>query len=448
MYSNSAQSTAIDGPGPRMRLFGYSMYDFANSAFATTIGAVLYNEYYAREIAADVTLLGRPVPGATLWTGWVSLCMILVVLVSPLLGVLADRRGRRIHWLAGFWLPGVIFTAMLYFPERGDWVSGGVIFLLAYFAFSATAIFYNALLPEVAPPEKLGRVSGIAWGIGYLGGALMLVLNLIMLQKPELLGFAPGSLRMQDCFASVALWWFVFTLPTLWIFRNVDRRAISPTLPFGSEVRRSLDQVRTTFRQMLRQPNLRRYFIAYLLYNDGVQTVVTMASIFGSAVLGMKPPQLILYFLLIQGTAFVGSIVLGWLADRIGHRPTLLIAVAAWTILTLWAAGVGIFGNALLEYWILGGIAGLFLGGIQSCSRSMIVAWIPAHRETEFFGFFSIMTRVASVFGPLLYGGLLWATGSLRWAIVSVTLFFIAGGSMLARVRVEAIPSERADLER
>ncbi len=448
VQSENAQPTAIDRPGPRMRLFGYSMYDFANSAFATTILAVLYNQYYAREIGAEVTLFGRPVPGATLWTGWISLSMILVVFASPLLGALADRRGRRIHWLAGFWLPGVIFTAMLYFPERGDWLWGGVLFLLAYFAFSATAIFYNALLPEVAPPEKLGRVSGIAWGIGYLGGALLPVLNLIMLQKPELLGFASGSLRIQDCFLSVAIWWFLFTLPTLWVFRNVDRRATSPALPFGSEVRHSLAQARATLRRLLRQRNLRRFFIAYLLYNDGVQTVVTMASIFGSAELGMEPPQLILFFLLIQATAFVGSIVLGWLADRIGHRPTLMIAVVAWTILTLWAAGVGVFGNALREYWILGGIAGLFLGGIQSCSRSMIVSWIPSHRESEFFGFFSIMTRVASVFGPLLYGALLWGTGSLRWAIVAVTLFFIAGGAMLARVRVESIPSERADLGR
>jgi UMF1 family MFS transporter len=446
---HDGRDTAVpDLPGFKLRLFGYSMYDFANSAFATTILAVLYNQYYAREIAAEVTVFGRSVPGATLWTGWISLCMILVVLASPLLGVLADRRGRRIRWLAGFWLPGVFFTALLYFPERGDWISGGLLFLLAYFAFSATAIFYNALLPDVAPPETLGRVSGIAWGIGYLGGALLLVLNLIMLQKPQLLGFPSGTFRIQDCFASVALWWFVFTLPTLWIFRNADRRSIAPSLPFGSDLRASLTQVRVTLRQLAAQPNLRRYFIAYLLYNDGVQTVVTMASIFGSAALGMQPPQLILFFLLIQGTAFLGSIALGWLADRMGHRPTLLLSVAAWTMLTLWAAAVGIFGNALREYWILGGIAGLFLGGIQSCSRSMIVSWIPEDRESEFFGFFSIMTRVASVFGPLLYGMLLWATGSLRWAIVAVTLFFIAGGAMLMRVRVEAIPGERERLSR
>src|SRR5690606_210820 len=263
-----ARTAATEQPGNNPRLFGYSMYDFANSAFATTILAVLYNQYYAREVAADVTLFGRPVPGATLWTGWVSLCMILVVLASPLLGVMADRRGSRIRWLAGFWLPGGVFTALLYFPERGDWISGGLLFLIAYFAFSATAIFYNALLPDVAPPEKLGRVSGLAWGIGYLGGALLLVLNLLMLQKPELLGFPNATFRIQDCFASVALWWFVFTLPTLWIFRNVDRRSIAPSLPFGSDLRAALGQVRATLRQLVAQTNLRRYFIAYLLYND------------------------------------------------------------------------------------------------------------------------------------------------------------------------------------
>ncbi|MEZ4654427.1 MAG: MFS transporter [Candidatus Eisenbacteria bacterium] len=436
-------------PGFRARLFGYSMYDFANSAFATTILAVLYNQYYAREIAADVRLWGHPVPGATLWSAWVSACMIVVVAAAPFLGVLADRRGRRIRWLAGFWIPGVICTALLYFPERGDWLWGGAIFALAYFAFSATAIFYNALLPEVAPPAQLGRVSGIAWGIGYLGGALLLVVNLLMLQKPAWLGFPAGSLRIQDCFASVAVWWFVFTLPTLWIFRYEGRQAGAGTADsLIRETRESLAQVRRTFGHLVRQANLRRFFVAYLLYNDGVQTVVTMASIFGSAELGMEPGQLVLYFLLIQGTAFVGSIALGWLADRIGHRETLITAVVAWAILTSWAAGVGIFGNALREYWILGGIAGLFLGGIQSCSRSMIASWIPPRRESEFFGFFSIMTRVASIFGPLLYGGLLWATGSLRWAILAVTAFFIAGGIVLYGVRTDRIPDERADLAR
>jgi UMF1 family MFS transporter len=206
--------------------------------------------------------------------------------------------------------------------------------------------------------------------------------------------------------------------------------------------------VRVTFRRLVAQPNLRRYFLAYLLYNDGVQTVVTMASIFGAQELGMPEGQLIAFFLLIQVTALLGSIALGAVADRVGHRPALLLAVGAWALLTIWAAGVGVLGNALREYWVLGGIAGLFLGGVQACSRSMLAAWVPPGGASEFFGFFAIATRVASIFGPLLYGGLLWATGSLRWAILAVTAFFVAGGWMLIRVRPESIAAEREALSR
>jgi UMF1 family MFS transporter len=376
-----------------------------------------------------------------------SISMAVVAAVAPFLGVLADRRGSRIVSLAACWIPGVGLTFALAGVGPGDWLGGGLVFIAAYACFAAASIFYNALLPELGPPERLGRLSGIAWGVGYVGGALLLVVNLIMLRKPALLGFADGRFTVRDCFASAAWWWLLFTLPLLWVFRyeaRLSRRGDGPG--FRAEAGEVLRQVRRTTRRIARTPNLRRFFLAYLLYNDGVQTVVTMASIFGAQALGMPPEQLIAFFLLIQVTAFAGSMVLGALADRAGHKPVLLVATAAWAAFTFWAAAIGIFGNAVREYWILGGAAGLFLGGIQSCSRSMIAGWIPAGRESEFFGFFSIMSRVASIFGPLLYGGLVLATGSLRRAILSVTVFFLAGGILLAGVRPGRIEEEREGL--
>lgn len=442
----ATSSAAID----RGRLLGYSSYDFAESAFATTILAVLFNQYFARVVAGGATgvlIAGKTIPGTTLWSWTVSLSMICVVLSGPFLGALADRSAGRLRFLVGFWLPGCVLTALLATVGEGDWIVGGLLFGLSYYAFSAASIFYNALLPEVGPAATLGRASGIAWGIGYVGGALLLVLNLLMLEAPTRLGFAEGTFTIQDCFLSVAVWWFLFALPLLWVFRyearRPARRSSIRTLLAGSfaETRRTAGAIR-------RQRNLLRFLLAYLIYNDGVQTVVAMASIFGAEELGMEASALIAYFLLIQATGFLGSLLFGPIADRWGHRRVLLLQVVAWALLTTWGFAVGIFGHALREFWVLGGIAGLFLGGIQTCSRSLTAKWIPEGRESELFGFFSIMTRLAAVFGPLVFGGLVLATGSLRWAILSVTTFFVVGGAILATVREEAIDEERDQLAR
>lgn len=440
-------------PSPRLRLIAFSLYDFADSAFATSIVTVLFSQYYAGTVAggaSGVRLLGRSVPGSTLFAWWVALSMAVVAVTAPFLGVLADRRGSRIRSMAWFWAPGVLLTGLLAMVGPGDWLSGGLLFACAYACFAASSIFYNALLPELGPPETLGRASGLAWGVGYMGGALLLILNLLMLRRPDLFRRPPGSFDLTDCFLSAALWWGLFSLPLFRVFRYEDRArrpaARGEPVSFRREAAATVQQVSRTLRLLAGLRNLRTFFFAYLLYNDGVQVVVTMASIFGSQVLRMQPEELILLFLMIQGTAFVGSLVLGRLADRFAHRPVLLLCVGAWTLTTLWGAGVGLFGAPRVEYWILGGISGLFLGGIQSCSRSMLAHWIPPGRESELFGFFSIMTRVASIFGPLLYGSLNLLTGSLRGATLSVTVLFVAGGLLLSRVRPAEIPLERARL--
>ncbi len=439
----------------RGRIAGFCAYDFADSAFATTILAVLFNQYFAGQVAGGaqgVELFGLRLPGATVWAWLVALSMSIVVALGPFLGALADRRRGRIAALALFWLPGVVATFLLRTVDPGEWVSGGLLFLCAFVCYSAASIFYNSLLPEIAPAERRGRISGLAWGIGYVGGALLLVVNLVMLRRPDLLGAPAGAFDLRDCFASAGLWWFLFALPLFFAFTRPRAGAVAllprATASFWADAVASIREVRATGRALLRQRNLRTFFLAYLLYNDGVQTIVSLASVFGAQELGMKPEQLILLFLAIQATAFIGSLVLGQIADRRGHRGMLLVCVVAFTLVSFWAAGIGIFGNALREYWILCSIAGLFLGGIQSGSRSWVTHWIPEGREAEYFGFFSIMTRVAAIFGPLVFGGLLLATGSMRASILAVALFFVAGGSLLLRVRSDAVAAERAALSR
>ena len=461
----SAGATGIRRPSERVRLFGYSAYDFANSAFATTILSVLFNQYYARIVAGGeegVVILGARTHGATLYAWLVSLSMGLIVLAGPFLGALADRRGGRIRYLAVFGIPGALLTLLLGTVGPGEWLSGGILFILAYLAFAASSIFYNALLPEVGPLERIGYISGVAWGAGYVGGALLLILNLLMLQRPDLLGFPEGALTIQHCFMSVGVWWLLFSLPTFWVFRYErrlpplqDRAQTGATVPAKDvrpsvmeSARESVRQVFATARSLRRTPHLLRFLVAYLIYNDGVQTVVAMASIFGAQELGMPESELILFFLMIQFLAFLGSLALGWLADRVSHRVALMISVTVWATMSAWGFAVGVFGNARIEYWILGGIAGLFLGGIQTCSRSQVAKWIPEHRESEFFGFFAIMTRMAAVVGPLVYGSIVAVTSSLRLAILSVMLFFIIGGAILRTVRFEAATEEKARLAR
>ena len=453
------RAPAVPGlPSPRHRLIAFSLYDFADSGFVTVMVTVLFSQYYAGTVAggADgVSLFGRPVPGSSLFAWLISLAMGVVAIAAPFLGVLADRRGSRIRSMAICLLPGIAFSFGLPFVGPGEWKEGAILFFVAYVGLATAAVFYNALLPELGPPGTLGRASGIAWGVGYLGGGLLLVLNLVMLQRPQLLGFAPGRFDLHDCFASAAWWWLVFSVPIFWVFRYEDRarRAARSTLapPERPDTARSeavavLAQVRRTLARIVRLRQLPRFFLAYLFYNDAVQTIVATASIFGAQVLGMKPAGLILLFLLVQATAFVGALLVGRLADRWGHRQALLLCVVALGFFTTWGAAVGVLGRARIEYWIVCGVGGLFFGGIQTCSRSWLAQWVPAGRESEIFGFFSIVSRVAAILGPAVFGAVGMATGSLRWAVASQVVFLVLGAALLLGVRPAAVEEEREAL--
>jgi len=415
----------------RKAIPAFCLYDVGNSAFATVILAVLYNQYFAEEVAfgsAGVRILGRPVPGATLYSWLVAATMFFVALSGPVLGAWADAGGNRRAWLRGLTLLGVAATLGLATVGPGDWIHGSILFMLAYGAFAAASIFYNSILPSLGPPERLGRISGLAWGFGFLGGGVVLVLSLWLVAAPGRFGLnANGALRAA--FALSGLWWGVFSLPMI-----LERDARGEFHGTEANLISGFRQARVTLHSLLRCRHFRRFLIAYFLYNDGVQTVVVTASIFAASELGFAPRQLILLFLMIQATGFLGSIVSGRIADRTSHRTTILVQVAGWVGITLWAYRVGWLGDATREFWILGGLAGLLLGGVQTVSRSLLARWVPADRSAEIFGFFAVAGRFASVGGPLLFGALAWATGGLRPAVLSISLFFLTGGAFLLAV--------------
>ena len=409
------------------------MYDFANSAFATTILAVIFNQYFAKVVAGGergVNLLGFQLHGASFFTFSVSLSMAISAVLSPFLGAVADSSGTKKRFLMVFCYVAVLFTGLLYFVHEGHYWRGAIFFILANIGFAGGNVFYNAFLPEISTDQNIGRISGLGWALGYVGGGLLLAINLLMLKYPGWLGFREGAFTVHDCFLSVALWWLVFSFPIFLFLRERAYGKLSSS-PEGGYFRAGYRRLRHTFRRMKSFRELTKFLVAYLIYNEGIETVIIMASIFGAEVLGMETNELILFFLMVQGIAFVGSMIFGFLADAIGNKRTIMITLGIWSVIVLWAFLLGIIWDPKTEYWILGVLVAIVMGGSQAASRSLQGIFTPDANSAEFFGFFAVSGKFASIFGPLIYGILIAITGSVQSGILSVLLFFVVGMAML-----------------
>ncbi|MBU0509334.1 MFS transporter [bacterium] len=435
------------------QVWAWATYDFANSAFATTILAVVFNAYYAGTVAggSEGTMLwGTRVPGATMFTLFMAASMILIALTSPILAAFSDLSGLKKRMLGLHLGLGVVSTALLYTVDKGEWLWGGILFVVAQIGFAGGNVFYNAMLYDVADPEDYGKVSGLGWAWGYIGGGLLLGVNLIMLRYPGLLGLPEGFFGVQHCFVSVAIWWVVFAIP---IFRYVPTAKGKIKRRIGQNLRAAFGSLGEIFRRLRDLPNLTKYFIAFLLYNDGIETIIVMAAIFANQELAFSSSDLIVFFLVIQFVGFFGSLFFGWLVDRIGGRRAILASLIGWLVVVVWAWKLGTFGDAVREFWILGVITGLVMGGSQAASRSLQATLIPPGRSAEFFSFFGISGKFAGAVGPLIFGLAVLLTGSLREGILSLLVLFGGGFLMLLIVkeekgRVEALSFEQVRMDR
>jgi UMF1 family MFS transporter len=425
-------------------IWSWSIYDFANSAFATTILAVIFNRYFAEVVAlgrTGIRFLGLHLPGAAFFAFTVSISMTCVALSAPFLGAIADYSGRKKQFLGCFCYGGALFTGLLYFIGEGDYWLGAFFFILAHIGFSGGNVFYNGFLPEISTDETIGRISGLGWALGYIGGGMLLGINLIMLKYPHYLGFQRGYFTVHHCFLSVAIWWGFFSLPVfLWI-RERGRRQSLPNGKIYLSI--GVSRVFRTLKKIGNYRELSKFLVAFLIYNDGIQTIIIMASIFGAEVLGMGTEELIVYFLMVQGTAFVGSLVFGFLADALGNKRTILLALMVWVLVVVWAYGLGLFWSPKMEYWILGILAGMVLGGSQATSRSLQGLFTPEANSAEFFGFYAVAGKFASILGPLVYGLILSITGSLRKGILSLIFFLVTGMVILCFVDEEKGRAEK-----
>ncbi len=414
----------------RREVWGWGLYDFANSPFATTILAVIFNRYFADVLAGGeegvvLNVLGYAVrvPGVTFFTYILAAAMLIVAILAPVLGAIADSSGSKKKFLAFFCYLGVGATALLYFANEGQYWRGAIFFIVAQIGFAAGNIFYNAFLPEISTPRNIGRISGFGFMLGYIGGAVLLAINLVMLSYPEWIGF-DAPFTPQATFLSVAVWWGVFAIPTfLWVRERQPAMALPPG---KSYLRVGLQRVGKTLRNLRRYRELTKFLVAFLIYNDGIQTIIVVAAIFVDELVGMSEGAIVGLFLMIQAAAFVGALLLGWLSDRIGNKRTISITLLVWTVVAVWGYFLGFTGNPQYEVWIMGIVVGMVLGGSQSASRALQGNFTPEANSAEFFAFYGIAGKFSSVLGPLVYGSV-YALIGIRSATLSLAAFFVVG---------------------
>ncbi|WP_081239781.1 MFS transporter [Streptomyces viridosporus] len=433
MGTGTVRSTAADESADRRReQRGWYFYDWACSVYSTSVLTVFLGPYLTSvaESAADaegfVHPLGIPVRAGSFFAYAVSLSVVLAVLVMPLVGAAADRTGRKKPLLAAAAYTGAAATAGMFFLDGERYLLGGALLVVANAAQSVAMMLYNAYLPQIAPPEERDAVSSRGWAFGYAAGALVLVANLVLYTGHDAFGVSEGT-AVRICLASAGLWWGAFALIPLRRLRDRRVPAREAALP-------GFRQLAATVRDMRRHPLTLAFLLAYLVYNDGIQTVISQASVYGSRELGLGQSTLIVAVLLVQVLAVAGALALGRLARRYGAKRTILGSLVAWT-LTL-AAGYFLPAGAPEWFFVLAAGIGLVLGGSQALSRSLFSHLVPPGKEAEYFSAYEMSDRGMSWLGPLLFGLTYQLTGSYRDAIVSLVGFFVLGFVLLARVPV------------
>ncbi|MFQ5434663.1 MAG: MFS transporter [Anaerolineae bacterium] len=431
----------------KREIFGWGMYDWANSAFSTTIGTVFLGPYVsslaraaAESAGSDtVSLLGIPVAPDSFLPYCISISVGLQVLFLPILGAIADYSNLRKPMMRLFATIGAAATIFMFFVAGDLWWLGGALFIIANLAFGAAIVFYNAYLPDIASEDQRDRVSSYGWALGYLGGGLLLLLNLIFFQFHETFGVSE-TLAVRINLMSAGVWWLGWSFIT---WRRLKTRENPRQLPPGeSYASIGFKQIRQTFKEASNYPETIKFLIAYLVYNDGIQTVIGISAIFAAAPiiqggLAIEQSTLIIIILMIQFVAFGGALFWGRLAGWVGAKRSVLISLVIWSVVVIYAF-VGLRGdNRVIEFWILGIFIALVLGGSQAISRSLFAQMIPPGKEAEFFSFYEISERGTSWIGPLLFGLVNQMFGSLRPAIVSLILFFVVGLFLLSRVDVK-----------
>jgi MFS transporter, UMF1 family len=421
----------------RPELRAWAMYDWAVSAVQTTIMVAVFPVYFAEIAKGDLSKSGATQAMAMANT----IVAIVLAVLSPVLGAVSDYVAAKKRMLGASMIVGAVAVAGMFFVQQGDYRLALVLFVIALIGAAASTVFYDALLPHIASPNEMDRVSSAGYAVGYVGGGVLLALNLAWILKPEWFGLPSGpdlsdsarTLPTRIAFLSVAVWWVVFSIP---LFRRVPEppRTREPDeVGGGNPVIVSFVRLGETFRALRGYKQAFLMLLAFMIYNDGIQTIQKMAAVYGSEQLGIANSVLIAAILIVQFVGFPFAFLLGAIAGRIGAKRTIFIGLLVYAGISI----LGFYMRTAGHFMLLAALVATVQGGTQALSRSLFASLVPTHKSGEFFGFYSVFEKFASIFGPLLFWITIAATGNSRNAILSVILFFAVGALVLSRVRVE-----------
>lgn len=422
----------------KRQIFGWAMYDWANSAYITTVTVAVLPIFFAGTIVPEdgVLIAGTRYSAGSLWAFLISLSTFIIFVTAPVLGAIADFSASKKKFLMAFAWTGSLFATLLFFCGAGDVWKTMLFFLVAQVGFVGGNVFYDAFLPHIASEDRMDRVSGKGYAFGYIGGGIQFALSLALISLHDRLGI-DRALAARIAMAAAGLWWGGFSIITFLRLKEtpsvaklpLEYRALPKPLAF---LRLGITRTLNTARKVRRFNHLFLFLLAFMVYDDGIQTVIMMATMYGTVELGLPPSALMATLLIIQIIAAFGASLFGWLGERIGARRALLLTLFLWSGVVIQAY----FITSAAEYMLLGVVVGLCMGGSQSLSRSLYGSMIPRDASAEFYGFYSVFSKFSAIWGPLVFGVIIQATGSSRSAILSLIGFFLLGIVLLSFVDV------------
>lgn len=413
------------------------MYDWANSAYSTTILAAVLPIFYA-SVAAS-TLDENTATSYLAYTH--SIGMLCVALMAPILGAISDLSGKKISFLRSFSLLGMLATFSFAFVGQGDWKLASFLLILSTIGFAGGNTFYDALLPDLVPPEKRDYISAKGYAFGYIGGGILLAINIMMIQNPGWFGLSTELAGTRMAFISVAIWWFIFALP---IFTRVPNRPRQVTgLKTMGYVSAAVRRLGSTFKQIQRFPQLVKFLVAFWFFNDGINTIILMAAIYGKTI-GIDTGDLILALLITQIVGVPFTLLLGKAAEKWGSKNMLYVSLSVYVLIVI----LGYYMTSAVHFYALATLVGCVQGGSQAIARSIFSNLIPKRRTGEFFGLVNVTSKFSSIFGPFVFGLVGQLTGSNRLAILSLIMFFIIGIIMMVFVNTKTGVVDAAEADR
>ena len=423
----------------RPELRAWAMYDFGISAMQTTITTAVFPIFFVKVAGANLAGSG----GAQWWANANTIGAVMIAILAPILGALADFKAAKKKFLIGFLLLGVSATAAMFFISQGQILFAAVIYILSIAGATGSMTFYEALLPHIASEDEMDRVSTAGYALGYVGGGILLAINLAWIQNPAMFGLPSGeglsssqaTLPARLAFVSVAVWWAIFAIPVLRKVgepkRMVEQDESIANVSLGKSIVTAFTRLAETVRELREYKQAFLAMLAFTIYNDGIQTIIKMASVYGSEI-GIQQGDLIKAILLVQFIGIPFAFAFGALAGKVGTKRSIFLGLIVYAGICIFAYNM----KTTREFYILAMLVGLVQGGTQALSRSLFARMIPKHKSGEFFGFYSVFEKFGGILGPLLFGIALGQSGSSRIAILSVVAFFIVGGAILSFVNV------------